>query len=87
MKVVESNAFKKDLKRYKNQPSRVQKLEAVVLHLAHTKPLEAKHRDHLLAGNWKGFRECHIEPDFLLIYRIKDSQLELARLGSHASLF
>jgi mRNA interferase YafQ len=87
MRIVESNAFKKDLKRYKNQPSRTQKLEMIVLSLARRQTLAAKHRDHLLAGNWKGFRECHIEPDFLLIYRIKDEQLELARLGSHASLF
>ncbi|HEV2135965.1 MAG TPA: type II toxin-antitoxin system YafQ family toxin [Terracidiphilus sp.] len=50
--------------------------------------LETKHRDHALSGEWSGYRECHIKPDLLLIYRKPDEEtLQLARLGSHAELF
>ncbi|MCE5359956.1 MAG: type II toxin-antitoxin system YafQ family toxin [Acidithiobacillus sp.] len=59
-------------------------LEALVADL----PLDAKYRDHDLSGNWAGYRECHIKPDLLLIYRKCDSDtLRLARLGSHSELF
>ena len=46
-----------------------------------------KHRDHALTGNWVGFRECHIKPDLVLIYRVFENQLQLARIGSHSDLF
>jgi len=49
--------------------------------------LEPKHRNHFLKGEWKHYAECHIEPDWLLIYRIVDEELQLARTGSHADLF
>ena len=50
-------------------------------------PLPDTCRDHDLIGNWKGFRECHLKPDLLLIYRQIDDELQLARLGSHNELF
>jgi mRNA interferase YafQ len=50
-------------------------------------PLDERFRDHALIGDWKGFRECHIQPDWLLIYRIEGDELQLARTGSHAQLF
>lgn len=51
-------------------------------------PLDARHRDHDLSGDWAGYRECHVKPDLLLIYRKSDSDaLRLARLGSHSELF
>jgi len=49
--------------------------------------LEEKYRDHPLTGNWRGYRDCHIQPDWLLIYRIADVELQLIRTGSHAELF
>jgi mRNA interferase YafQ len=56
--------------------------------LAADQPLEPRHRDHDLTGDWIGYRECHIKPDLLLIYRkVSDDQLILARLGSHSELF
>jgi mRNA interferase YafQ len=51
------------------------------------KELTEKYRDHLLCGNYKGYRECHIKPDVLLVYRIEGSHLHLARIASHAELF
>ena len=62
-------------------------LKAVIQLLVSQTPLGASYRDHALAGNWKGFRECHIQPNWLLIYRIAGNELQLARTGSHAELF
>lgn len=53
----------------------------VVYHLLHAIPLPEKYRDHALTGNWKGYRDCHIKPDLVLIYRITDDTLELHRLN------
>ncbi len=50
-------------------------------------PLDSKYKDHKLVGNWKGLRECHVEPDWLLIYRINRDNLELVQTGSHPELF
>jgi mRNA interferase YafQ len=50
-------------------------------------PLDSKHKDYKLVGNWKGLRECHVEPDWLLIYRINRDNLELVQTGSHPELF
>ncbi len=56
--------------------------------LTDDKPLNARYRDHDLSGNWAGYRECHLKPDLLLIYRKSNSNiLRLARLGSHSELF
>lgn len=81
--------FKKDLKFAKKQNKNTDKLFEVIEKLADGKPLEAKYRDHSLTGNYKGCRECHIEPDWLLIYEINDGILVLMlyRLGSHSELF
>jgi mRNA interferase YafQ len=60
----------------------------VLVTLANDRPLEPKHRDHDLSGDWSGYRECHVKPDLLLIYRKTDQDLlRLARLGSHSELF
>ena len=55
--------------------------------LIRQEPLPARHLDHPLRGIWKGYREAHIEPDWLLIYRVKGSELHLVRTGSHYDLF
>ena len=81
--------FKKDVKLAKKQGKDLEKLYAVIEALAEGKALEAKYRDHSLSGNYKSCRECHIEPDWLLIYEIIDDVvvLMLNRTGSHSELF
>ena len=84
-----TNQFKKDLKLAQKQGKNTDKLFTVIEKLANGDPLEAKYRDHELVGNYKGCRECHIEPDWLLVYEIMDDVLVLMlyRLGSHSELF
>lgn len=84
-----TNRFKKDLKLAKKQGKDIDKLFNVVEKIANDEPLDDKFRDHLLMGNYKGTRECHIEPDFLLIYeKFEDILvLTLIRTGSHSDLF
>lgn len=81
--------FKKDLKLAKRQGKDIEKLFSVIEELANGNSLEAKYRDHDLSGNYKGCRECHIEPDWLLIYEIFNDVLVLVlyRSGSHSELF
>lgn len=62
-------------------------LDDIVLRLAHGESLDPKYRDHELTGNYKGKRECHITPDWLLIYEQTENQLVLYRTGSHSELF
>ena len=84
--------FKKDYKRVKASPRHAQDvdglLQAVFLLLVEDKPLPENCHDHALIGNWKGYSECHIKPDLLLIYKTEEPDiLKLARLGSHSELF
>lgn len=85
--VRQSTQFKRDIKRLTRQGADLAKLETVVIHLVAERPLAERHRDHALTGNWRGYRDCHIEPDWLLLYRIVDDELQLTRTGSHAELF
>lgn len=81
--------FKKDLKLAKKQHRNLDELFEVVDDLANDIPLDSKYHDHHLTGNYIAYRECHIEPDWLLVYK-KDASvlvLLLYRVGSHASLF
>ena len=84
-------AFKKDFKRVLANSRHAdigQLLKPVLLLLVEDKPLPDSYRDHALIGNWNGYRECHLKPDLLLIYRKEESGiLRLARLGSHSELF
>ena len=84
-----TSQFKKDLKLAKKQGKNLEKMYSVIEKLANGEALEAKFRDHDLTGNYKGCRECHIEPDWLLIYEIIGDVLVLMlyRLGSHSELF
>ncbi|MCD8049049.1 MAG: type II toxin-antitoxin system YafQ family toxin [Clostridia bacterium] len=84
-----TSQFKKDLKFAKKQNKNLDEMFDVVEKLANDIPLEEKYRDHALTGNYISYRECHIEPDWLLVYK-KDSGvlvLLLYRLGSHSDLF
>ena len=84
-----TNQCKKDLKLAKKQNKDPDKLFEVVNILADGGTLDARYRDHSLSGKYKGTRECHIEPDWLLVYEIIDNVLVLVlyRLGSHSELF
>lgn len=89
LKILISNQFKRDLKMAKKRNLNLNNLKAVVNKLASGKALEAKHRDHSLTGKYRNFRECHIEPDWLLIYKLERDMLRLMlfRTGSHSDLF
>jgi len=84
-------SFKRDYKREAKGQHRATldaDLLPVLKALVTDQPLDVRYRDHPLVGDWLGYRECHIKPDFLLIYRkIGDDLLVLARLGSHSELF
>ncbi|MBS0654776.1 MAG: type II toxin-antitoxin system YafQ family toxin [Verrucomicrobia bacterium] len=84
-----STQFKRDQRKAEKQGKDFAKLRDVIKLLLEEKPLPQKCVDHLLSGNWKGYRDCHIENDWVLIYKIDKSQkvLLLQRLGSHAELF
>ena len=81
------SAFRKDLKRISKRRCDLAKLVAVTDLLRNGQPLPLARRDHPLKGGWQDFRECHIEPDWLLIYQITDEHVVLARTGTHADLF
>ena len=84
---VRSTQFKRDVKRAGKQGKDLTKLRAVLAALIRQEPLTARQRDHPLRGIWKGYREMHIEPDWLLIYRIEGNELHMVRIGSHSDLF
>jgi mRNA interferase YafQ len=75
------------VKRLRRQGADLEPLKTFVTTLVNQTPLTERHRDHALVGNWKGYRECHIQPDWLLIYRVETGELQLVRTGSHAELF
>lgn len=86
-----ASSFKRDYKREAKGQHRTtldRELIPVLKALVADRPLDPKYRDHDLSGDWAGYRECHVKPDLLLIYRKSDTDtLRLARLGSHSELF
>ncbi|MCM1578565.1 MAG: type II toxin-antitoxin system YafQ family toxin [Ruminococcus sp.] len=85
---IQTDQFKKDLKIAAKRKYNISLLADVVETLAAGSQLPQKNRDHALTGNWKGYRECHIQPDWLLVYRIDEGRLVLvlARTGTHSDL-
>lgn len=79
--------FKKDLKTIQKRNWNVDFLKEAVKLLCAEMPLDEKNRDHSLSGNLSGHRECHIQPDWLLIYKVGNGMLVLERTGSHSDLF
>lgn len=81
--------FKKDYKRLKKRGYPLQELHIVLQTLAAGQPLDQRNRDHALAGNYLGFRECHIRPDWLLVYAVDGDKLIVtaSRTGTHSDLF
>lgn len=89
LEIVLSNRFKKDLKLAARRGYNFKLLEEIVNKLAMGDQLPPKNRDHELSGGFEGFRECHIAPDWLLIYRVENEDLilYLMRTGTHSDLF
>jgi mRNA interferase YafQ len=79
--------YRRDLKRCEKRGKPMEKMRQVILLLLSGEPLPARYRDHTLSGDWIGHRECHIDPDWLLIYKVDAESLFLVRTGSHSDLF
>ncbi len=86
-RVTTTTQFRRDLKRARKRGKDLGKLEVVIDALAAGEPLPSRRRDHVLSGNYAGKRECHVEPDWLLIYEVTEEEVLLGRTGSHADLF
>jgi mRNA interferase YafQ len=82
-----TSQFKRDVKRMKRRGRDLGKLKEVLEKIISGQQLEAQYSDHVLVGQYKGTRECHIEPDWLLIYELAHSEVVLIRTGTHADLF
>lgn len=89
MKIKYTNKFKKSLKLAVKRGFDINLLQDLVIKIQHGIKLDEKYRDHGLSGKYKGFRECHIQPDWLLIYLIEEDILTLTLVdtGTHADLF
>ena len=85
--IVFTSKMKKDVKLMKKRNKNLNLLVDILDKLAHGEVLPAKNKDHQLSGSWQGFRECHIEPDWLLIYQIGNGIIVFERTGSHSDLF
>ncbi len=86
-KITRQNSFKKDYKRLLSRGKDIKKLDIVLSILVSGKNLDPKYKDHKLIGKFRARRECHIEPDWLLIYKIEKNELILERTGTHSDLF
>ena len=88
LELLVSSAFKTEVKKIKNAKDKAE-LKLVLDTLLAEKTLDIKYRDHALSGNYKNYRECHIKPDLLLIYKIEKAELVLyaVHIGSHSDLF
>ena len=89
LSVVSSTRYDKEADRLRKRGKDMSRIVAVVDTLRRRRPLAARHRDHALSGDWRGWRDCHVEPDWVLIYRVDEDarELILGRTGTHADLF
>ena len=89
LELKKTTQFRKDLKRMVKRRLDIDLLDEIIQTLRERKPLDSKHRDHALTGDYAGFRECHIGPDWLLVYLIDGENLVLtaSRTGTHSDLF
>ena len=79
--------FERDLRLLQRRGKDIEKLKAVLAALINEEPLAERYRDHQLKGNYKNRRECHLEPDWLLIYKLNDAEIIFERTGRHSDLF
>ncbi|MFH1860144.1 MAG: type II toxin-antitoxin system YafQ family toxin [bacterium] len=84
---VYANQFSKDIRKVQNRKKNLEKLKIILQSLIAGEQLDPIHRDHKLIGNYHGRRECHIEADWLLIYKLKKNQIIFERTGTHSDLF
>ena len=84
---ITGGAFRRDVKLARKRGKDLAKLRTLVELLIEEQPLPPRCRDHALTGEWDGFRDCHIEPDWILIYRVDGADLYLVRTGTHSDLF
>ena len=84
---IRASQFRRDLCKAQRQGKDLELLKTIIQTLAEERPLEDRYRDHELTGTWRGYRECHVNPDWLLIYKVDGNELKLARIGSHSELF
>lgn len=86
-RILQTSQFSRDIKKMSKRGKDLAKLREIVKQLAVGNILAPKHRDHSLVGAWQPSRDCHIEPDWILIYTTDDTTLQLERTGSHSDLF
>ena len=87
-KLVQSTQYKRDLKRIRNDAKKAEALLGILTKLENEIPIPPENRPHLLTGDYKGYMECHIQGDFLLIWFDPDTdEIDLVRLGSHSELY
>jgi mRNA interferase YafQ len=84
---VEGAQFRRDVKLAQKRGKDMTKLKALILLLIEGDLLPPRYKDHPLSGDWKHFRDCHIKPDWLLIYKVEGNDLHLVRTGTHSDLF
>ena len=89
LKIIWTNQFKKDYKKAIRRRKNIKLLDDIIRSLSRGETLPPKNKDHALSGDWIGHRECHIQPDWLLVYRIEDNVLvlTLSRTGTHSDIF
>lgn len=87
-KLKPTSQYKKDYKRFRNNPKRLEKLMKILHRLANEEPIPKENKPHMLIGDYKGYMECHIDGDYLLIWFDPETdEIDLVRLGSHSELF
>jgi mRNA interferase YafQ len=87
MRLSQTAQFKRDIKRQIKKGKDSKKLSRILEVLLSGSQLPPRYKDHPLKGHWKGRRDCHVEPDWVLIYRISEDEIRLERTGSHSDLF
>ena len=87
LKPFYTNQFRRDYKLQQKRRKNLDLIDDLIRLLAKEEPLPAKNRDHPLQGNYKSYRECHIEPDWLLIYKVEGDSIYFVRTGTHSDLF
>jgi mRNA interferase YafQ len=86
LEAIRTAKFKQDVERQRQRGKDVAKLRVIIGALCHRRPLDLKQSDHALTRDWKGWRDCHVEPDWVLIYKQDDDKLILGRTGTHSDL-
>jgi mRNA interferase YafQ len=84
---VYTRQFERDVKKVKKRRKDINKLKEVLHRLILEEPLDSKYKDHKLQGSFVGRRDCHIEPDWLLIYKLTGNQIIFERTGTHSDIF